>query len=60
MGSSKRPDPPRCEAQGGPGLATTTSGWTRRGQLTNAALVAWFGTANREKEGPGRAGALGL
>ena len=44
--SRKRPGPPsvRCDE---PGLATTTSGWARRGQLTNAALAAQFGALTR-------------
>jgi hypothetical protein len=49
------PGPPsaRCD---GPGLVTTRSCWSRRDQLTNAALAAWFG----ESEEPRRLSSVRL
>src|SRR5262249_37115420 len=60
---SERPDPPGCEAQGGPGLVTCPAATAGADdQLTNAALAAWFGArrCTENKESPGRARTLVL
>jgi hypothetical protein len=49
----------RCEATGWDWAKRANLSEARHGQLTNAALAAWFGTRRytRVKESPGRAGA---